>query len=160
MNTRKAQSSKKNSSGELLGGWMPRDWWGGGDAAPRKIRNRKNEAPLKKPEISASDPRVETYRRRLRWIRLVISDDVQNSRNAWSPVKLDLQMTLAGEEYFLTMCQALFREKTLKESLGERLEGEDLIRRLVDFWSQRPLNSDLLREAVEGTSLDFGGGND
>jgi hypothetical protein len=133
----------------FVGGWLPKEWLGE-DAVPvvKKVR-RRGKSALKRDQIKA-------FRQRSQWLRAIVVDSHTAGRQCTIPnfLCLDTKSPVPGELYFLSLCQAMYREKLVKQALGEPLEGEDFIVRMVDWWAQGPLESENVYAAMNGTSLD------
>ena len=136
---------------KLLGGWMPKDWWG--EKVP-KFKVADKTALKANPVNGMTSEFIARVRRRVSWLRAIVNDNSRSERPECIPFSLENDRPIQGEEYFLILCQMLFREYQVKWHLGEDFEGEDVVRWLIDYWSQGPLTPEDLRHAVENSSLD------
>ena len=125
---KKTEQSKKPAqdvvpTDKLLGGWMPQGWWGEKEPKFKVAAKVRSANPVNgmTPELIAN------VRRRVSWLRSIVNDNLKAERPGYIPFSLENDRPIFGEEYFLILCQMLFREQQVKEHLGEDLEGEDTL---------------------------------
>ncbi len=142
-----------DQNSDLLGGWLPQEWWGD-SAEPQLKGTRRLKAPadagLKRKDERL---RLREFRRRYYEVVAIVAADVKAKLDWRLPFGVALTGRVEGEGYFPTLCQTLYREMACKKVLCEPMAGEDLIERLIYWWAQGPLSPENLRAAMEGTSL-------
>lgn len=142
----------------LMGGWMPSEWWGN-DPKGLKLPKTKRApvAPVTVPLLSREQ--IDSYRLRTNALGAIVKDNLKRGVCGGSialPFRLDTQIDLPGEHFFLILCQFMYREAKCKEALAEQMAGEDFLQRIVQFWAQEPLVADNIYAAMEGTSVEDG----